>query len=461
MIIGEQLDLKELYEGAKNVLEGNWNGKFTIPSATLYPHQWSWDSCFSAIGNSYFNSYRAMKELEYLFDAQWKNGMIPHIVFNEKEKTYFPSAKFYEIKRSPNAPRHIGTSGMTQPAVHAIACFYIYHNSEDKARSKEFLTKVYPNLLNFHRYLMTERDPEKSGLVTIFHPWESGRDDSPIWDDVLSRIKITNLPKFKRLDILAVDGAADTIPSDEEYNKFIYLIDLMKSYNYDESVMYEKFPFKIKDVSFSGILYVANKFLLQIASLIGEDSHEISEWISRIEQNFHKFFSTSSSGNGLEVSDSLYYDYDLIISDRIIKRTVSSLSPIYSGLISNQEAEAIVKYLSDADFCAEYDTIASADEKEAYFKPVAYWRGPIWINTNWALWLGLLQYGYNERAERLRQGVFKLVANQGFREYYDPTTGEGLGGKNFSWTAALVIDMIMMKNIPSSKSTQEVTDKSG
>jgi hypothetical protein len=38
------------------------------------------------------------------------------------------------------------------------------------------------------------------------------------------------------------------------------------------------------------------------------------------------------------------------------------------------------------------------------------------------------------------------VSEQGFREYYDPITGAGLGGKNFSWTAALVIDMIMMKD---------------
>ena len=56
---------------------------------------------------------RSMKELEYLFDAQWKNGMIPHIVFNEEEKTYFPTAEYYEITRSPNSPKHIGTSGMT------------------------------------------------------------------------------------------------------------------------------------------------------------------------------------------------------------------------------------------------------------------------------------------------------------------------------------------------------------
>ena len=433
----------ELVEAAKKVLDDNWTGKFTIPSATLYPHQWSWDSCFIAIGNSYFDTDRSMKELEYLFDAQWWNGMIPHIVFNENENTYFPSSAYYDITRSPDAPEHIGTSGMTQPPVHALACFYIHYNSKDKTKTKEFLTKVYPNLLKFHRYLMTERDPEKSGLVTIFHPWESGRDDSPIWDDALARVNITKLSKFERLDVLAVDGKER--PSDEEYNKFIFLLDLMKKYNYDGKVMYEKFPFKIKDVSFSCILYIANKVLLHIASIIGEENtQEISEWISRTEQNFYKYFVMPSDGK-TNVSDDLFYDYDIIIGDRIIKRTISSLSPIITGLLSKERAESIVKWISNANFLAEYDTVTSTDQDVSYFKPVTYWRGPIWISTNWALRLGLLRYGYIDMAERIKQGVFKLVTDQGFREYYDPTSGAGLGGKNFSWTAALLIDMIMMK----------------
>ena len=215
-----------------------------------------------------------MKELERLFDAQWKNGMIPHIVFNEKEKTYFPSPEYYDVTRSPNAPKHVGTSGMTQPPVHAPACYYIHHNSKDKAKTKEFLARVYPNLLKFHRFLMTERDPEKSGLVTIFHPWESGRDDSPIWDDALARVKITEMPKFKRLDIKAASSSER--PSDEEYNKFIFLVDQMKLYNYDQKIIYEKYPFKIKDVLFSSILYVANWALLQIAKLIGRVRQKVS-----------------------------------------------------------------------------------------------------------------------------------------------------------------------------------------
>ena len=70
------------------------------------------------------------------------------------------------------------------------------------------------------------------------------------------------------------------------------------------------------------------------------------------------------------------------------------------------------------------------------------------------IWLGLLKYGYRETAEQIRQGILELVANHGFRVYYDPFTGEGLGRKSFSWTAALVIDMIKNKGtrIPQSNS---------
>ena len=438
------MDESQLLESAKKVLDGNWTGNFTIPSGTLYPHQWSWDSCMIAMGNSYFDTDRSMKEMEHLFDAQWKNGMIPHIVFNEKEKTYFPSPEYYDVTRSPNAPEHVKTSGMTQPPVHAIACFYIHHNSKDKAKTKEFLARVYPNLLKWHRFLMTERDPEKSGLVTIFHPWESGRDDSPIWDDALARVKITKMPKFQRLDIKA-EGEKSERPSDEEYNKFIFLVDQMKLYNYDQKIIYEKYPFKIKDVLFSSILHVANLALLQIAKVIGEeDIKEISEWISRTETNFRKFFSAPSNGS----SDGLFYDYDVIIGERIMKRTISCLLPIYTGILSNQEAEVLVKWISGADFVAEYDTIASVDEKESDFKPLDYWRGPVWINTSWSISYGLLRYGYTDRAERIKQGALRLVAEHGFREYFNPTTGEGLGGQNFSWTAAAVIDMIMAKSNP-------------
>jgi hypothetical protein len=443
----QNMNLDGVLEDAKKVLEGNWTGNFTIPAATLYPHQWSWDAAFIAIGNSYFNTDRSIKELEFLFDAQWQNGMVPHIVFNPKEKTYFPAANFYDITRSPYAPKHIGTSGMTQPSVHAIACYYIYENAEDKIKAKEFLKRIYPKLKHFHNFLLTDRDPEKSGLVTIFHPWESGLDDSPVWDDSLSRIRIQHAVKYPRLDVIADEGAKEVLPSDEMYNKFIYMIQIMRQYNYDQQKMYESFPFKIKGVLFSSILYVANKYMIKIADIIGEDTQEIKEWISRTEANFYKYFHPDISQKLGNTEELLFYNYDLLIKDRIRKQTISSLVPIYTGLIPKEQIDLFEEWIVHARSCREGKcqtpaALPSIRLVEPYFKHLTYWRGPIWVNVNWMVWLGLLKYGYNDDAERIRQAIFELVANHGFREYYDPFTGRGLGGKSFSWTAALVIDMI-------------------
>ena len=85
------------------------------------------------------------------------------------------------------------------------------------------------------------------------------------------------------MDVIAVGGAKETTPSDDMYNKFIYMLELMKHYNYDQQKMYETFPFKIKGLLFSSILYVANKYMIKIADILEEDTHEIKEWISRTE----------------------------------------------------------------------------------------------------------------------------------------------------------------------------------
>jgi hypothetical protein len=64
----------------------------------LYPHQWSWDSVHSQLGEIHPLAERAIEELEFLFDAQWKNGMLPQIVYtnkkNKKEDTFFALQNF-------------------------------------------------------------------------------------------------------------------------------------------------------------------------------------------------------------------------------------------------------------------------------------------------------------------------------------------------------------------------------
>jgi len=76
--------VRKYVKKAESILNHNWSGSYTVPSLSLYPHQWNWDSGFVAIGYSHYDTNRAIAELTSLFNAQWKNGMLPQIVFNKK-----------------------------------------------------------------------------------------------------------------------------------------------------------------------------------------------------------------------------------------------------------------------------------------------------------------------------------------------------------------------------------------
>ena len=97
-------------EEAKKILLGNRKNGYTLPTNNkLYPAQWNWDSAFIALGYSYFNLDFSITEIETLLNGQWEDGMIPHILFHEKDTSYFcllytsPSPRDFAISRMPSS----------------------------------------------------------------------------------------------------------------------------------------------------------------------------------------------------------------------------------------------------------------------------------------------------------------------------------------------------------------------
>ena len=82
----------------------------------------------------------------------------------------------------------------------------------------------------------------------------------------------------------------------------------------------------------------------------------------------------------------------------------------------------------------------AADAPE--FDPDRYWKGPTWVNMNWMVVQGLLEHGDPAVAEGCRRDTLDLVEHTGFFEYFSPVTGRGFGAEEFSWTAALTIDLL-------------------
>jgi hypothetical protein len=439
--------LAQVLVGAKAVLDGNWLGASTLPSRSLYPHQWSWDSAFIAIGRSWYDEPRARKELESLFRAQWANGKVPHIVFEPSvpEDAYFPGPTFWQsTTRSPHAPRGVETSGITQPPIHAQAALEMHRHARDTAASVAFLTWLYPRLVAQHDYLARDRDPTGIGLASIVHPWESGLDNSPVWDRDLTEIEIPPgaLPPYQRHDLAHAD-AADR-PSDAAYDRFVYLAVRYRDSGYDDGRILETVPFTIAGPLFNAIYLWSTHALVELAGIVGADPVPHREAADRIHAALLEHLWDPPRGRFAAV--------DVRTMERGVEDTIVAFAPLLDPALPATHRATLLDTLMSTAFHPDSPAafvVPSFDLLDEEFDRRRYWRGPVWINTDWLLWSGLHQHGRDRETDDILLSCIRLVERSGFREYFDPFDGTGYGSDGFSWTAALVLDLIERHRGPS------------
>jgi glucosylglycerate hydrolase len=439
-------DPTNLALGAERVLRRNDMGGWTRAAPDLYPHQWSWDTGFIAVGLANLDTGRAARELSSLFEHQWSNGKVPHIVFNPDAPpdSYFPGAEHWSsagaFPDAPPAPPY--TSALCQPPTHAIGALRVWELARERSEADAaggFLREIYPRLFAWHRYLATARDPEGSGLVTIYHPWESGTDNSPRWDSALQNVEVGDLPPYVRQDLNHVDHHTER-PTDEEYARYLWLVELIKRTRCDEAEIYDSHPFLVKDALFSAVLVAANEALLEIARVVGapeEDSALIEAWISRGREGLEEQWDAHLG---------LCLDRDVLTGKPLRVRTIAGFAPLVAGGQEPDRLDALLKTLYSTAFLGNarlrLPLPPSASPEEAHFQSRNYWRGPVWPVLNWLLWRSLVRAGESGRAEDLRRTALQQLAAGSFAEYYEPFTGEPLGSDDQSWTAAVALDWL-------------------
>ncbi len=429
-----------LSKTAIKILNDNWKDGFTIPTANLYPFQWNWDSGFTCLGQSYFNLDYAIRELNSLFTGQWQNGMLPHIIFHsENEKTYFPNYDFWNSNVNSGAPVKPKTSGITQPPVHGFILEELLEKNPGNARLKDFAQNIFPKIVAAHRFLYSYRDPNREGLFFIFHPWESGRDNSPLWDNILDKIKLdkTQLPEYVRRDTSIADSSER--PTSIQYDCYVYLLELGKKFQYDQPGIVAESPFLVQDTLMNAILIKSNESLIRIGKQFGMDTGEIEEW----QQQSVSSFKSKLWNSKLQT----YTCYDLRNETTIDYREVGALVSLYAGIPDAEKAGILNKQLTDLHDRGFY-LCPSFDVDSPLFDSKRYWRGPVWPQMNWLIYKGLLRYDYDDTATIVRSDILELVNKLGFYEYFEsqkellPELTKGYGGGNFSWTSAVVLDLI-------------------
>ncbi|MCA9357111.1 hypothetical protein H6784_00110 [Candidatus Nomurabacteria bacterium] len=379
---------------------------YTVPSGSSYPYQWFWDSCFHAIILSHIDTKAAMAEIQSLISHQFDNGMMAHVIFWDQQKEIFNVD--WGLKK---------TSNIIQPPIIAYATERVY----EKCGDRPFLESVFPALVNYYNFLLEERDLRKVNLIGYVNPDESGEDNSPRFDNALL------LPPQHEVE--------------DNLNKRYALFETHKKCNLDTRCTSE--TFWIEDVPGNVFLIWNLESLSRIATELN-DRQLAKKYLSKAKQ-----VAASMRVNMFE--NGYFHPLSGLKAVKTTENTWSRFAPLLTKQYTPAEAKALVKdeLLNRERFWLPYGVSTVAQNGPAFSpeEPIwgqawqhPHWRGPIWMTVHWFLYQGLKNYGYYDIANEVREKSLALVKNEGFREYYHPITGIGMGANDFTW-GAMVIDM--------------------
>ena len=412
---------KMMADQAAETIKANDKGRYTVPTHGLYPFQWNWDSCLTALGFSHFDMERAWIEIETLFEHQWDDGMVPHIIFHEDNEGYFPGPTVW------NTGRPVPTSGITQPPVAGYCLRKIYERTSNQAHYHDRLKLLVKKIYKWHSWFFENRDPENTGLVAIIHPWESGRDNSIDWDLALDDVPQDGVAPFIRRDTQHADP--EHRPTENQYQRYIWLVQHFASLDWQNSVLHDSSPFKIVDPGFNAMLIRSIQDLAFLATEIQEQ--QIMEG------------SLVMAGKARKALESLWDDgldqyvcYDRSRSCLVRNASIGGLIPVLAD-IPNHRKERIAKSISNHG--CKFG-VPSQNPQSIEFERYRYWRGPVWLIINYMISEGLKDQP-SVRNSIIEQSL-ELIEQSGFAEYYDPIDGRPCGGQTFSWTAAMVLEFL-------------------
>jgi mannosylglycerate hydrolase len=367
---------------------------------------------------------------------------LPHMIFAE-DTNDVGSRRVWQSKRNPLAPRNVATSCITQPPVVAIALRRVA-TALPPAERRELLTELLPKVTAYHSWLYTERDPEHSGLVTLIHPWECGLDTSPPWMLALERmplpwwlrvastLRLARLLRRLRYDTRHLPAVERS--SDDDGLRMLALAVLGRRHGFELRRMPPSRAVLIEDLAFNALLVVANRALEEIAAELA---------VALPAQLRARFRRAEGALESLwDDERSQYFSRDAVTGALLEVPTIATFFALWSPTIPTARVERLVARLRDPSQFWPGHPVPSVPLDSPQFEAARYWKGPTWVNANWIIIEGLLTQGETELADSLRDKTLALVDAAGCAEYFSPLSGEGLGARDFSWTAALTLDLL-------------------
>jgi hypothetical protein len=343
------------------------------PSKLYYVGVWQWDAYFHALAYRHLDKRLAQDQLRILLDHQREDGLIPDAIHDEGVVTHldFPV-----------------DADVTKPPLTAWAVWKLYEIDRDL----EFLNETYEPLVRWNRWWFEHNDLDHNGLCEYNHPFSSGLDDSPLWDDGMP-VESPDLNTYlcMQQDTLAKIAAATGAVEDAK---------------------------------------MWQQRAENIAQRMIENMWDEQAGFFWARKNVQPVTPNTS---GVTLSTA-----------RVNVRTPFNLFPLITGRMPAKIASRLVSHLTDErQFWPRYP-VPSVALNDPKYDPNQMWRGPTWVNINYLLIEGLQKAGYLEVANELRRRTLDLIGGQeDIYEYYHPETGKNPpnAAAIFGWSSAVFIDL--------------------
>jgi len=140
-------------------------------------------------------------------------------------------------------------------------------------------------------------------------------------------------------------------------------------------------------------------------------------------------------------ADGMFLNLDARTGRPVRIKTWTNFTPLWPGIATPAQAERMIKdyILNPNEFWCDYGLRTLGPGEPSYNPKSGYWRGPVWVLSNYLVMHGLMNYGYKSEARELAQRTVKLLVDDigktgGMNENYDPENGAPAAGGHFlSW----------------------------
>ena len=267
------------------------------------------------------------------------------------------SRTIWQSRKHTHAPRDVATTCITQPPLVAIAVEKVARELPKQQRV-EFLAELCPKIVAYHSWCYEERDLERSGLVTLIHPWECGLDSTPPWMAALRRMPMPGwLRAAERLHLartlrsLRYDTRllpASERASDDDGLRMVALAVHAKRYGFELRRMPRRDnDALVEDLAFNAMLAAANAALARITAELGQGLP--SELVASMARTRDALETLWHEPTGQ------YRSRHTVTGELLVKPSVATLLPLWAGTPSRDRAERLIELLAQPDvFWPEY-----------------------------------------------------------------------------------------------------------